>query len=777
MSDSQNGPPKSGTRARLSNTLQQTVRFARRHTRRKPRSQAPQRRTLYYSAFTPLTDVEQQWCDRTRKPGYIFDHGRPATRDTFADLTVKIESAIQQGTYPLRIQQGSSGSHFCFNPQHETVGVFKPKNEEPYGKLNPKWTKWFHRNLCPCLFGRTCLIPNTGYLSEAAASLIDRRLGLYLVPRTEVVELAAPSFYYPSRTFRTAQRARNPRPLPRKVGSLQLFLQGFTDASTFLRHHPWLDRLCDPNSCALPDDQSEQTPLLASAIPPPVAPSSAHVLWLENGQSSPQTTSSLGPASLYLQHGDSPEADPETTAGADVPVWLPGPMVLDALVWTDELRGQFREELEKLVVLDYLIRNTDRGLDNWMIKYCAGHQLLCLENVNQSAVSSGPGHYDRPHIHIAAIDNGLAFPFKHPDEWRSYPYGWLNLPPSMTAGPFSTATRARFLPLLTSPQWWHDTLAQLQRLWRTDSDFNATMFHRQVAVLKGQAWNLIQTLRSPDEGPLDLCERPPVLISPQVVTGAAQRELLFLWWSSRPFSEHTDHGTLVAPVTTQALTGTSPESTQARASPCLMNASHGKPGASDSHSASGELTAVLPESSGTSKSDQSSAHSAPNPLQLLTGNCLATASSNYHPWPLSLGQTFPGRLTADFTTFVPQASPGMCKPVASITSSFSTSLSSYSRLLASIQPSPPTLSSISSRSTTGSVIRVSTRAPAESQPFLGSLPLDATALSPVMEPIRISMTLSTRHQSLDELPLIAPSTRVVVEMIETLRTKPWFTCC
>lgn len=27
-----------------------------------------------------------------------------------------------------------------------------------------------------------------------------------------------------------------------------------------------------------------------------------------------------------------------------------------------------------------------------------------------------------PDIKIAAIDNGLAFPFKHPDSWRAYPY-------------------------------------------------------------------------------------------------------------------------------------------------------------------------------------------------------------------------------------------------------------------------------------------------------------------------------------------------------------------
>ena len=31
-------------------------------------------------------------------------------------------------------------------------------------------------------------------------------------------------------------------------------------------------------------------------------------------------------------------------------------------------------------------------------------------------------------IHIAAIDNGLSFPFKHPDNWRAYPYHWAWLP-------------------------------------------------------------------------------------------------------------------------------------------------------------------------------------------------------------------------------------------------------------------------------------------------------------------------------------------------------------
>ena len=64
--------------------------------------------------------------------------------------------------------------------------MFKPKDEEPYGLLNPKWTKWMQKLCCPCCFGRSCLVLNQGYLSEAGASLVDQRLQLSIVPRTKV---------------------------------------------------------------------------------------------------------------------------------------------------------------------------------------------------------------------------------------------------------------------------------------------------------------------------------------------------------------------------------------------------------------------------------------------------------------------------------------------------------------------------------------------------------------------------------------------------------------
>ena len=58
---------------------------------------------------------------------------------------------------------------------------------------------------------------------------------------------------------------------------------------------------------------------------------------------------------------------------------------------------------------------SDRGNDNWLIKY------------DKSAVDEGASLEESsdwsmvmpPEINLAAIDNGLAFPFKHPDEWRT----------------------------------------------------------------------------------------------------------------------------------------------------------------------------------------------------------------------------------------------------------------------------------------------------------------------------------------------------------------------
>lgn len=83
----------------------------------------------------------------TPEPGYM-------TKAEFEVIVESVRMAIRQGVHPRMISQGSSGSYFARNLEGKVVGVFKPKDEEPYAAGNPKWNKWIHRNLFPCCFGR-----------------------------------------------------------------------------------------------------------------------------------------------------------------------------------------------------------------------------------------------------------------------------------------------------------------------------------------------------------------------------------------------------------------------------------------------------------------------------------------------------------------------------------------------------------------------------------------------------------------------------------------------
>jgi len=208
----------------------------------------------------------------------------------FNDYLKQVEFAIDHNVLPQRIYEGSSGSYFAKSKEGETVAVFKPKDEEPYGILNPKWTKWLQKICCPCCFGRSCLVLNQGYLSEAGASIVDSKIGLNVVPKTKVVKLSAESFNYIAIDrvkSKTKQNLANRFPnmrfdrigLPPKVGSFQLFVRGYKDADYWLRRF-------------------------------------------------------------------------ET----------------DNILGEDEAK-HFQLQFERLVVLDYIIRNTDRGNDNWLIKY------------------------------------------------------------------------------------------------------------------------------------------------------------------------------------------------------------------------------------------------------------------------------------------------------------------------------------------------------------------------------------------------------------------------
>ena len=52
----------------------------------------------------------------------------------------------------------------------------------------------------------------------------------------------------------------------------------------------------------------------------------------------------------------------------------------------------------------------------------------------------------------------------------------------------------------------------LKRVFQTDSDFQERMFAKQIAVMKGQAWNVVEALKTPDHGPLELTRRTKVCV-------------------------------------------------------------------------------------------------------------------------------------------------------------------------------------------------------------------------------------------------------------------------
>ncbi|KAG9259206.1 phosphatidylinositol 3 and 4-kinase-domain-containing protein [Emericellopsis atlantica] len=430
----------------------------------------------------------------------------------FERIVDSVRTAIGQEIHPSMISQGSSGSYFARDPDGKIVGVFKPKDEEPYAAGNPKWNKWIHRNLFPCFFGRACLIPNLSYVSEAAAYVLDCQLRTHLVPYTDVVWLASKSFHYPFWDRRKFNRKK--RPLPAKPGSFQVFLKGFKDANVFLRENPWPDQYW-------------------SGLRTNDAHRKKKKRWTENCRPSSRPPNDVS----YSDDEDQLESD-----------LSPSP---ERFVWTEPLKQSLREELEKLVVLDYIMRNTDRGLDNWMIKvdWETGKASIVSDpvrmNMEPVAEEEGPrpaqagrshsagatpraanpykSHKpmeaknrepagNQPSIVIGAIDNSLSWPWKHPDAWRSFPFGWLFLPVDLIGRPFSQKTRDHFLPLLTSTAWWTQTTMALKRVFQNDNDFKERMFAKQLAVMKGQAWNVVEALKQPDHGPLELTRRTKVCV-------------------------------------------------------------------------------------------------------------------------------------------------------------------------------------------------------------------------------------------------------------------------
>ncbi|KAH0623827.1 hypothetical protein JD844_006981 [Phrynosoma platyrhinos] len=304
----------------------------------------------------------------------------------FAEVVRQAEQASERGIYPERIYQGSSGSYFVKDPQGVVYLASETFNYSAIDRVKSR----------------------------------GKRLALEKVPKVG------------QRFHRIG--------LPPKVGSFQLFVEGYKDADYWLRRFE-----AEP----LPDNTNRQ---------------------------------------LLLQ-------------------------------------------FERLVVLDYIIRNTDRGNDNWLIKYDCPLDSTSVRDSEEWVLVK------EPVIKLAAIDNGLAFPLKHPDSWRAYPFYWAWLPQAKV--PFSQEIKDLILPKITDPNFVKDLEEDLYELFKKDPGFDRGQFHKQIAVMRGQILNLTQALKD-GKSPLHLVQMPPVIVetarshqrstSESYTQSFQSRKPFFSWW-------------------------------------------------------------------------------------------------------------------------------------------------------------------------------------------------------------------------------------------------------
>jgi phosphatidylinositol 4-kinase type 2 len=126
---------------------------------------------------------------------------------------------------------------------------------------------------------------------------------------------------------------------------------------------------------------------------------------------------------------------------------------------------------------------------------------------------------DSGSINIAAIDNGLAFPYKHPDEWRAYPFYWIWHP--LAQAPFSENISQLVLDKLKNSQFTQSLIDDLRALFSADKGFDQDIFDKQIAVMRGQILNLTNAIEQ-HKSPWQLVHMPPVTIE-RVKIGRARR--------------------------------------------------------------------------------------------------------------------------------------------------------------------------------------------------------------------------------------------------------------
>jgi len=269
---------------------------------------------------------------------------------------------------------------------------------------------------------------------------------------------ASPSFHYGSRARRRASKGS--AELPPKVGSFQLFVKGYRDSAAFLRS---LNGQPPPENVGRQLRQQFEALVVLDYIIRNTGAAAARAARSHPPRRS-RMPASFAPAPPYCAAADRGSDNwmikldeggaPSAPAAAAVPP-VPGAGVGAA---ARSAAGEAATDEHGNVVPAAAPSATDQ-------RTATGDSWVDVEG---------------PRLYIAAIDNGLSFPFKHPDNWRTYPFGWSHLP--LARVPFSAETAERLLPLISDADFVAALVEELRRVMELDEAFDEHMFQRQMAV-------------------------------------------------------------------------------------------------------------------------------------------------------------------------------------------------------------------------------------------------------------------------------------------------------
>lgn len=194
---------------------------------------------LLRSALMKVERINQKWwmmpavllqLESYRRDSILASHvikkmDRAVARQKKSAVVTDVQEALQMGMRPYLVIQGLSGTYWMRGTHRQTVGLFKPFDEEAYAPNNPIGA------ILQGALGKRRMRPGmrVGETAhrEVAAFVVDAFLSLGIVPKTYYATFAHSAFYLSRALPSTLVRPK----VKTKKGSFQEYIEGFVPLS------------------------------------------------------------------------------------------------------------------------------------------------------------------------------------------------------------------------------------------------------------------------------------------------------------------------------------------------------------------------------------------------------------------------------------------------------------------------------------------------------------------------------------------------------------------